>query len=103
MMKTRNTLRTLAVVTGLAISSGLLAAGIDHSDRPSCYLSVHSQCYVDSDSPCSDDDYQWGLDQCDTSYPAQRAVPPAKPLGLKASTKQRDMRFRSQVRMSFRN
>lgn len=102
-MKTRNTLRALALAAGLTVSSGLLAAGIEHSDRPSCYLSVHSQCYVDTDTPCSDDDYQWGLDQCDSSYPAQIAVPPVKPLGLKASSKQRDMRFRSQVRRSFRN
>ena len=70
----------LAATTVLAVTSGANA----HWDRPSCYIEVHYGCYVDTDHPCSDEDYQGFLENCDTAYPSVVVRP--RPGGLKAPT-----------------
>ena len=41
-----------------------------HWDRPSCYIEVHSGCYVNQTQPCSDQDYKDFLRNCDETYPS---------------------------------
>lgn len=101
-MKAIQRLAVAATVFSLPLAAN--AFGIDHTDRPTCYLSIHSQCFIESDPPCSDEDYQWGLDACDQYYPQQIAIPPMKPLGLKASTSSQRInpKFRQKVKMNMR-
>ena len=61
-------LRALGAIATLAIAAPAMAAG-PHWDRPSCYVHVHDGCYNNTNSPCSDDEYQGFLDNCDQTYP----------------------------------
>ena len=70
-------LRALGAIATLAIAAPAMAAG-PHWDRPSCYVHVHDGCYNNTNSPCSDDEYQGFLDNCDQTYPNK----PIRPLGV---------------------
>jgi hypothetical protein len=63
-----------AIAAVVAVTSGANA----HWDRPSCYIEAHYECHVDS--TCSDDDYQFLLDNCDKTYPSASRP---RPGGLK--------------------
>lgn len=54
-----------ALLAGLAFPA---YADTNHTTIMGCYASVHSQCYGNGSNNCSDDDYQWGLDNCDGAY-----------------------------------
>ncbi|QBK30979.1 hypothetical protein [Roseitalea porphyridii] len=86
-MKTLTNGRTLAIVLGGMIGA-LGAASVaqaEHNSKISCYAYVHDQCFGGGASNCSDDDYDWGLDQCDGYYPSTE--PARQAIGnIKAST-----------------
>lgn len=74
----RFALKTLtAIAAVVAVTSGANA----HWDRPSCYIEVHNGCYVDTNTPCSDEDYKDLLEDCDWTYPSASRP---RPGGLKA-------------------
>jgi hypothetical protein len=56
------------VFTGSAVQAA-------HWDRPSCYIDVHDGCF-NTQPPCSKEDYNLLLDNCDTTYPSGNVVKP---------------------------
>ena len=74
---------TAAVLAGLAFPA---YADTDHSTIMGCYASVHSQCYGDGAPGCSDETYQGGLDECDSSYGNTAEIRPALSGALVAPT-----------------
>ena len=76
-----------------------VAAETAHSDAISCYAYVHSQCYGNGENNCSQEDYEWGLDQCDGYYPTKGLERPERPGGLKASRS--NTRTRATIESSF--
>ena len=68
-------LTAAAVLAGLATPA---FADLDHSTIMGCYASVHAQCYGDNSPGCSDESYQGGLDECDSSYGNTAEVRPGR-------------------------
>jgi hypothetical protein len=60
-----NLMRTL-VVAGVLVPTTAYAG---HWDLPSCYIDVHSGCYVNTTSPCTDAEYKDFLRMCHDTYP----------------------------------
>ena len=54
---------------------GSTTAYSDHWDLPSCYIDVHDGCFNDTRTPCSREDYEGFLDDCDDQYSKAIAVP----------------------------
>ena len=48
---------------------GATSAYAGHWDRPSCYIDVHNGCF-NVPPPCSSQDYNDLLDNCDATYPS---------------------------------
>ena len=61
-----NLMRTL-VVAGVLVPTTAYAG---HWDLPSCYIDVHSGCYVNTTSPCTDAEYKDLLRNCHDTYPS---------------------------------
>ena len=89
-MTNRKTIATAVIGITLVLSGAAQAA---HWDRPSCYIDVHSGCFVNTNQPCTDQEYQDFLDNCDATYPASTRQPsgslvaPGKPAGLGLTTR----------------
>lgn len=64
---TRTTLSRFLLIAATVMTAGTALA--QHTDRPTCYIAVHDGCFNNTDSPCSDEDYQDFLDNCDVAYP----------------------------------
>lgn len=65
-MITKKLFKTLGLATVLSIATSSIAvAYITPTDLPTCYLSVHDQCYGNGETNCTDDVYQTGLGWCD--------------------------------------
>jgi hypothetical protein len=64
-------LKRSLVLAGLFFPTAAMAA---HWDRPSCYIDVHSGCYVNQKHPCSEAEYKDFLRMCDDTYPANQGV-----------------------------
>jgi hypothetical protein len=75
-------LRSLAAVAVLAIVLPGQAAAA-HWDRPSCYIDVHDGCFNNTNHPCTDEEYQGFLENCDTAYPNKPIRPTRGPKTLK--------------------
>ena len=71
----------------------------DHWDQFSCYAYVHDQCYANGENNCSEDDYNWGLDECDGYYESTGATPLAIPQNL--ANRRNNMTFRSSFSKTF--
>jgi hypothetical protein len=65
-MKILSNLKRTLVVAGVLVPTAAYA----HWDRPSCYIDVHSGCYVNTNSPCSAEEYKDFLRMCDDTYPS---------------------------------
>lgn len=68
----RTTIKTLTIAATLLLSGAAYAA---HWDRPSCYIDVHSGCFLTGGTPCSQEEYEEFLDMCDVAYPASVRLP----------------------------
>ena len=56
----------IAALVVLGVTSSVLAGDPTvHNSLPACYASINHQCYGNGQNNCSEDDYNWGLDQCD--------------------------------------
>ena len=73
-------LKRAFIVAGLLLPT---AAYAGHWDRPSCYIDVHSGCYVNQKTPCTNDEYQDFLRMCDETYPV--STPPKPKRSLKSN------------------
>ena len=65
--------KLVTLVTAAAAFTGAsfpAFANNDHNDLFSCYAYVHERCFKNGEDVCGDDNYQWGLDQCDGHYPS---------------------------------
>lgn len=61
--------RTLGLVTIFSVSATSFASAyIEPSDLPTCYLSIHDQCYGGGETNCTEEDYNGALDECDQMY-----------------------------------
>jgi len=65
-----NLMRTL-VVAGALVPT---AAYAGHWDLPSCYIDVHNGCYVNTNSPCSAEEYKDFLRMCHDTYPSNSGI-----------------------------
>ena len=72
--------RPALILAGLILPT---AAYAGHWDRPSCYIDVHSGCFVNQKNPCTDEEYKDFLRMCDDTYPA--ATPPKPKRSLKSN------------------
>lgn len=82
-MITKSILAAVAGAVALAASATTVAAsGQAHSTHIACYAYVHGQCYGNGENNCSQDDYEWGLDQCDQTYSEAPAKRLDRPEGL---------------------
>lgn len=77
---------TAAVLSGFAMPLALAGDtnGTEHSTHIECYASVSNQC--NGAGGCSDADYNWGLDQCDSIYADSRPRPQNGPSNFKTNT-----------------
>ena len=68
--------RKLTISTVLAAAAIVFATSANaHFDRPSCYIEVHDACFNNTTSPCTNEDYQGFLDNCDATYPSVVPLP----------------------------
>lgn len=79
---TRTTLSRFLLIAATVMTAGTALA--QHSDRPTCYISVHDGCFNNTEHPCSDQEYQDFLDNCDVAYP--KAAMKGGPKALVAPT-----------------
>ena len=63
-------IRVSLASAALIVTGGTAQA---HWDLPSCYIEVHDGCF-NSQPPCSEEDYDGFLDECDDAYPASAPV-----------------------------
>ena len=84
------------VIVGLA--SPALADITEHDTLPACYASISLQC--DQGGGCSEEDYNWGFDQCDEIYGNAAEIKPQRPIGLTVKTSNK--RFRANVLKSMK-
>jgi len=90
------------IVAATAIVTTASADMTEHNSHISCYASVHHQCYGNGANNCSDEDYDWGLDQCDSYYSeSNTSERPAAPAGLKAK-RGANKRFRATLKRTFK-
>ncbi|MCA3575341.1 MAG: hypothetical protein IOC86_15595 [Aestuariivirga sp.] len=73
-------LKPALILAGLMLPTAAYAA---HWDRPSCYIDVHSGCFVNQKTPCTNEEYKDFLRMCDDTYPA--ATPPKPKRSLKSN------------------
>lgn len=59
----------LALAAATAIALFTTSTYAEHWDRPSCYIDVHDGCYNNTSNPCTKEEYEGLLDNCDTTYP----------------------------------
>jgi hypothetical protein len=59
---------TLKYMAAFIAIFGTTSAYGAHWDRPSCYIDVHNACF-NTQPPCSNEDYNDFLDNCDATYP----------------------------------
>lgn len=76
---------TAAVLSGFAAPLALADSHdpTSHGTQIECYASITNQC--NSTGGCSEEDYNWGLDQCDAIYEQARPVS-VPPNNFKATT-----------------
>ena len=86
----------VAGTLGVLMMPAVSFAAVDHNSAMSCYAYVHSQCYGNGKNNCSDDDYNWGLDQCDQYYPSAKIKRPVRPDGLMDRASNRKIKARIQ-------
>jgi hypothetical protein len=63
-MTTRIGIKLMAAAAAILVTTAANA----HWDKPSCYIEVHDGCF-NTQPPCSDEDYNDFLDNCDAAYP----------------------------------
>ena len=81
----------IATISGFVLALGFAGvAKADHNSRFSCYAYVHDQCYGENSANCSQDEYEWGLNECDGYYPSSKPI--RKPtFGVLAPTKKKSL------------
>jgi hypothetical protein len=87
MIKLVKIVGTAAVLSGFAMPMAVAGDtnGTEHSTHIECYASVTNQC--NGAGGCSDADYNWGLDQCDSIYEQSSSRPlNVPPNNFKAAT-----------------
>lgn len=68
-MNTKHIFRTLGLANAFCVAATSLAAAyIEPVDRPTCYLSIHNQCYGGGENNCTEEDYNNALNECDDMY-----------------------------------
>lgn len=73
----------LTIIGGtMALASLSAVANASHNTQISCYAYVHAQCYGNGENNCSQDDYEWGLGQCDDNYSKAPIRRVERPKGL---------------------
>ena len=80
-MTSKSILAAVAAAVALTAASTTTAAA-SHNTQISCYAYVHGQCYGNGENNCSQEDYEWGLDQCDDYYSEAPARTMERPKGL---------------------
>jgi predicted TIM-barrel enzyme len=77
---------TAAVLSGFAMPLAVAedTNGTEHNTHIGCYASVTNQC--NGAGGCSEEDYNWGLDQCDSMYGQASIQRPPFNLNFKAKT-----------------
>ncbi|MEN0000350.1 MAG: hypothetical protein AAF940_05645 [Pseudomonadota bacterium] len=85
----------IAAMGGFALALGFAGvANASHNSRFTCYVHVHETCFNSSKPNCSQEEYEWGLDECDNTYPNSKpvrkpafgALLPGKSKGMSGST-----------------
>ena len=91
-------IKPLAALVIVGVVSPALADITEHDTLPACYASITLQC--NQNGGCSEEDYNWGLDQCDEIYDNQASIKPQRPMGMKAKKSSR--RFRAKLLRTIR-
>ena len=84
--------RTFGLANAFCVAATSLAAAyIEPVDRPTCYLSIHNQCYGGGENNCTEEDYNEALDECDTMFgEGSQAIDPKRLIqSLKTKQKKR--------------
>ncbi|MDH3639933.1 MAG: hypothetical protein OES09_15940 [Gammaproteobacteria bacterium] len=68
------------LIGSIALCGAMTAVAEPHWGLPSCYIHVHDGCYNNTDSPCTDDEYNDFLDGCDVAYPQAGPSPARLPI-----------------------
>ncbi len=62
-----------SMASSLPVCCSRPTAFAGHWDLPSCYIDVHSGCFVNQSQPCTDAEYKDFLRMCHDTYPPARA------------------------------
>jgi hypothetical protein len=71
-----------------------------HTDKFSCYAYVHDSCFGEGSANCSQESYEWGLNECDVEYPSSSVKRPTATFGTAPNNKV-VMQTRAKIQRSF--